>query len=308
MQTILGANGNIGRLLARELTAYTGKIRLVSRHPKKVNDKDELYPADLSDPSVVDAAVAGSSIVYLVVGFEYKLSVWKKKWPPLMRATIDACKKYKAKLVFFDNVYAYDVQSLNHMTEDSALNPPSEKGKVRKEILEMLLNEMKHGHIRALIARSADFYGPNNNSSLLTEMVLKNLLKKKKANWFKSPDKIHSFTYTLDAAKATAILGNTDTAYGQTWHLPTSTQKLTGNELIRLFANEFGTDGSVQVMPNWLLSVLGIFIPVLKEMKEMLYQYDRDYYFDSTKFNETFFYKPVSYEEGVKQTTEAAKR
>jgi len=46
MQTILGANGTIGSVLARELTAYTSKIRLVSRNPKKVNETDELRPAD----------------------------------------------------------------------------------------------------------------------------------------------------------------------------------------------------------------------------------------------------------------------
>ena len=90
MQTILGANGTIGSLLAKELSAYTRKIRLVSRNPAKVNEDDDLFPADLSDPAIVEKAVAGSTVVYLLVGFEYKLSVWQEKWPRLMRAVIDA--------------------------------------------------------------------------------------------------------------------------------------------------------------------------------------------------------------------------
>ena len=166
-QTILGANGTIGILLAKELTRYTRNIRLVSRNPQKVNENDELFAADLSQPATVDKAVAGSEVVYLLVGFEYKLTVWREKWPALMRATLDACKRHGAKLVFFDNIYLYDVGALSNMTETSPVNPPSEKGKVRAQIAQMLMDEVKSGNISALIARSADFYGPDKKSSLL---------------------------------------------------------------------------------------------------------------------------------------------
>ena len=60
MQTILGANGTIGSLLAKELMAYTNHIRLVGRNPKKINETDELFSADLSDTSQVEKAIAGS--------------------------------------------------------------------------------------------------------------------------------------------------------------------------------------------------------------------------------------------------------
>src|SRR5664279_1524659 len=105
MQTILGANGTIGSVLAKELVKYTNKIRLVSRNPRKVNETDELFSADLSNPANVDQAVEGSDVVYLVVGLDYKIKVWEENWPKLMRATINACIKHKARLVFFDNVY-----------------------------------------------------------------------------------------------------------------------------------------------------------------------------------------------------------
>ena len=81
MQTILGANGTIGSILAKELMNYTDKIRLVSRNPRKVNETDELFPADLSNPAVVEQAVKGSDVVYLVVGFDYNIKVWEEKWP-----------------------------------------------------------------------------------------------------------------------------------------------------------------------------------------------------------------------------------
>lgn len=307
MQTILGANGTIGILLAKELAAYTPQIRLVSRNPKKVNATDELFPADLTDASQVEKAVEGSEVVYLLVGFDYKLKVWQHNWPRLMRATIDACIKHHAKLVFFDNVYMYDKNAIPHMTEESAINPPSKKGLVRKEIAEMLLNEVKSGKLTALIARSADFYGPDNEKSLLIELVYKNMKKGKKSNWFINVDKKHSFTYTPDAAKATALLGNTNNAYNQVWHLPTDKNTLTAKELIDLFAKEINADNRVTVLSKWLLKMMGWFVPVLKEMPEMIYQYDRDYFFDSSKFDKRFNFKTTSYQEGVKKTVELTK-
>lgn len=301
MQTILGANGTIGSLLAKDLRNYTDRIRLVSRNPKRVNDSDELFPADLGNSEIVDKAVKGSDVVYLVVGFDYKTEVWQEKWPKLMRATIDACIKYKARLVFFDNVYMYDLNAIPHMTEVSPVNPPSKKGEVRRQIAQMMMDEVRAGRLMALIARSADFYGPNNEKSFINEMVIKSLRKGKSADWLLDTEKKHSFTFTPDAARATAILGNTDHAYNQVWHLPTDSNTLTGREFVGLFAKELNAKPRVRPMPMWLLKILGLFIPVMKEIKEMSYQYDRDYFFDSSKFDKRFNFKTTTYEQGVKE-------
>ncbi len=307
MQTILGGNGTIGSVLAKELTTYTDKIRLVSRNPRKINESDELFPTDLSYPAIVEEAVKGSDVVYVVVGFDYNLKVWEEKWPNLIRATIDACIKHKARLVFFDNVYMYDINAISHMTEESLINPPSKKGVVRKQIAQMIMDEVKAGKLMALIARSADFYGPGNEKSFVTEMVYKNFLKGIRANWFINPDKKHSFTYTPDAAKATAMLGNTEDAYNTVWHLPTDKNTLTGREFIKLFAQEMKVANKVFVMPAWLIRVIGTFIPIMKEMPEMMYQYDRDYFFDSSKFEKRFKFIPTTYSEGIKRTVEQSK-
>jgi nucleoside-diphosphate-sugar epimerase len=300
-QTILGANGTIGTLLAKELAIYTNQIRLVSRNPKKVNETDELFPADLTNEEMVEKAIEGSEIVYLVVGLDYNISVWREKWPKLMRATIASCVKHKAKLVFFDNVYLYDIKAIEHMTEDSPINPVSKKGMVRKEIAEMIMKEIKAANLTALIARAPDFYGPGNEKSLLNETVFKNIKKGKRPNWFIDATKKHSFIYTPDAAKATAILGNTPDAYNQVWHLPTDKNTLTGEEWVSLFNKEMNSSKKVMVLPMFMLRILGIFMPFMREMPEMMYQYDRDYFFDSSKFNKHFNFTPTSYETGVKQ-------
>jgi nucleoside-diphosphate-sugar epimerase len=309
MQTILGANGTIGTLLVKELPAYTDKIRLVSRNPVRINESDELFPADLTNPSLVNKAVEGSDIVYLLIGLEYKLSVWQENWPKIMRSVINACILNKARLVFFDNVYMYDISDIPHMKETSRINPPSKKGEVRRDISDMLMEEVKKGKINALIARSADFYGPGCKNSLLNELVLKNLKSGKKPMWFIDADKKHSFTFTPDAAKATAILGNTPDAYNQVWHLPTDREILTGREICRLYAEALNSEKKgVFVLPGWMIRIIGHFIPFMKEMPEMLYQMDRDYFFDSSKFENKFNFKPTTYKKGIRLSVEAEQK
>lgn len=308
MQTILGSGGAIGQPLARELKKYTSAIRLVSRNPKKVNDTDELFPIDLNDPGQVDKAIAGSEVVYVVVGFEYKLGVWQKVWPAFMQAVIKACQKHQAKLVFFDNVYMYDATAIPHMTENSPIRAVSKKGAVREQLHRMIMEEVEKNNLTALIARSADFYGPENKNSALNLMVADNLVKGKKAQFFGDANKIHTYTYTPDAAMATALLGNTADAYNQVWHVPTTHEKLTNRQWIQLVADELKTEPKMQAVPVWLMKILGLFIPIMKEFPEMLYQYQQDYIFDSSKFEKRFGIKATSPKEGVRVLVESLKK
>ncbi|KQS34252.1 NAD-dependent epimerase/dehydratase family protein [Dyadobacter sp. Leaf189] len=300
MQTILGAGGATGIVLAKELKNYTDHIRLVSRKPARVNAGDELFPADLLKASEVEAAVAGSEVVYLTAGLEYNIRVWRRDWPILMRNVINACTKAKARLVFLDNVYMYAADEIPHMTERSRVNPPSEKGKVRAAVQDMLLDAQSQG-LQMLIARSADFYGPDVKNSPLSISVNDEFKKGKKAFWQIDASKVHSFTYVPDIGKSLALLGNTPDAYGEVWHLPTSAERLTGKQFIEMIATEMNVQPRYYIFTGWMMQLLGLFVPILRELKEMAYQYDRDYVFDSSKFEKRFSYKPVSYAEGIRQ-------
>lgn len=306
MQTILGSSGVIGTELAKSLTQYTDKIRLVSRNPKRVNPNDQLAIADLTNAQQVLSAVEGSEVVYLTAGIQYKISEWQKQWPVIMKNVIDACKTHKSKLVFFDNVYTYGLVK-GWMKEDTLVNPVSKKGEVRAQIAQMIMSEVERGNLDAIIARAADFYGPNTPLSFATVTVFHNLKKGKKAQWFLDANKKHSMTFTPDAGKATALLGNTKTAYNQIWHLPTDKNALTGKEFIEIAAKEFGVKPEYVVLKKWMIQLVGVFVPVVKESIEMLYQNEYDYLFDSSKFEKAFNFVPTSYKDGIAATVKSMK-
>ena len=167
--------------------------------------------------------------------------------------------------------------------------------------------ETEKNNLTALIARSADFYGPGNKNSALRLMVAENLMKGKKAQVFGDPDKIHTYTYTPDAAKATAILGNTDDAFNQVWHVPTTKERLTTYNWIELIAKELNAEPKVQTVPVFMLKLLGLFVPIMREFPEMLYQHEQDYIFDSSKFEKRFGIKATSPGDGIKQMVSSLK-
>jgi len=226
-------------------------------------------------------------------------------WPPLIKNVIDACLQHKAKFVFFDNVYAIGGDNVKHITENSPISPCSKKGLVRAEVDRLILVAIEKQKLNAIIARSADFFSEVKDKSMLMIMVYDNLSKGKKAQWLCNAKATHSISYTPDLGKGTAILGNTTDAYNQIWNLPTDDEKITGEGWINLFAKEMNSSSKYQVLPNWLVKTLGLFIPIMKELPEMNYQFDRDYFFDSSKFNKRFQFTPTTNVEAVRQTVKA---
>ena len=308
MHTILGAGGSVGVELAKALPSYQKAIRLVSRSPQKVNDSDELFPCDLLDPDQVIKAVEGSEVVYLTVGFPYNTQLWERVWPSCMQNTITACKKEQAKLIFLDNVYMYAPSTIPHMTEEAPLGPASKKGKVRTQVLQMLIEEMEAGNITASVARAADFYGPGISNSVLIETVVKPLQGGGTANWLGQAQFKHSYTYTPDIGKALALLGTAADSFNQTWHMPTASPPLTGREWIEAIAQEFKVKPKYREVGKGMLRVMGLFSKEMREIPEMLYQNTQDYVFDSSKFERRFNFSPTSYKEGIQAVVEGMEK
>ena len=231
MITILGAGGPISNELAKILAHSRQPFRLVSRNPKPAAGA-EVFVADLSEQEQAIRAIAGSSVVHLLVGLKYDLREWQQLWPRIMANTIEACKRARAKLVFFDNVYMYGKVD-GAMTEETPYAPCSKKGEIRAKIATTLTNEIKAGNLSAMIARAADFYGPDTEHGVPNVLVFEPLAKRKTVSWLVNAEVPHSLTFTPDAARALAMLAERESAWNQVWHLPTAPSPPTGQRAHR---------------------------------------------------------------------------
>ncbi len=307
MITILGAGGAIGNELVKLLAARNQPFRLVGRNLREIPGATETLAADLTDKDQTTRAVAGSSVVHLLVGLKYDHTLWQEMWPRVMSNTIEACKRANAKLIFFDNVYMYGKVS-GAMTEETHFNPCSKKGEIRAKIATTLINEWKSGTLTAMIARSADFYGPATRNGVPNLLVFEPFARKQKASWLVNDSVPHSFTYTPDAAQSLVQLAERATAWNQTWHLPTTPNPLTGKEFVALAAKEFGVAPKYRVLSRPMIRIAGWFNPLVAESYEMLYQSDSPYLFDSSKFARELGFTGTTYADGIRTTAASFKR
>lgn len=309
MQTILGANGQIGEELARALKQkYTSDIRIVSRNPVKVNDTDTVFPADLSKREEAIEAVKGSEIAYFTLGMPMNTDLWEKQFSVILNNVIDACKINGTKLVFFDNTYMYP-QDGRILTEQTPFAPVGKKGKVRQQMAEMLLKEMKTGQIEAVICRAPEFYGPGKTQSITNTMIFNNIKAHKKLKVPLRDDTVRSLIWTPDASRATALIGNTPDAFGQTWHLPVDRNKLTYKQFIALASQIYGRELKYTVIPKFVFKIGALFNKQAKELQELLPRYGNDNIFDDSKFRKRFpDFKITSYQQGIEQIKEEQKK
>jgi nucleoside-diphosphate-sugar epimerase len=298
IHTIIGINGTTGLEIAKELRTRQIAVRGISRRPF-AGDWQHVC-ADVLDAAALKNAVAGSAVVYACFGMEYNIKVWQRDWVVAIENVIESCRATNAKLVFLDNVYMYGYVN-GTMTENTPMNPTSEKGKVRKAVAEKILQAFAQGGLKGCIARAPDFYGPNCPNSMFTDTGIKNALKGSSMQWLGRLEKKHAYIYTPDIGRACVNLGLSDMADGQVWHLPTAPMQ-TNQFFVNKIAQLTNTKPKAMPLRGFMLTVLGWFVPVLKEIKEMMYQYDEDYDFSSAKYEAAFNDRPTSYEVGLTET------
>lgn len=300
MYTILGAGGPTANAITQELLKHNPaeNIKLVSRRPVQTNGTNVTWQkADLLNYAEVLLAVKGSTVIYMCAGLVYDKNIWKEQWPVVMSNLINATKETQARLIFFDNVYMYGLVK-GPMLETTPYHPCSVKGEVRARIATQLMDEVNAGNIQATIARAADFYGTDSGNSFVDMMVLGKYASKQSAQWIGDPKVLHNFTYIPDTGKALYLLGQNPESDNQIWHLPTAAP-LTGKALIELAAGIYGVKPSFSTVNKFMLQLVGLFKKVVAGTVEMYYQYDHDYIFDSSKFEQAFKVKPTSYRDGI---------
>jgi nucleoside-diphosphate-sugar epimerase len=301
MYTILGAGGSVSNELVKLLAARNLPFRTVSRHATPTPGAIENKAADLLNHEQTLAAVAGSDIVFLLVGLKYDHKLWANMWPRIIDNAVDACKRAGARLIFFDNVYMYG-KVRGAMTEDTPYNPAGRKGEVRAQIATSIVKEWKAGELTAMIARAADFYGPGAKNGMANALVFDPMSKGQKAMCLASDALPHSYTYVPDTAQALLTLAEAPSAWNQTWHLPTTPNPPTGREFILAAAEAMGVPPNYRVLSRMMVKLFGFVNPVVGEIYEMLYQNDSPYIFDSSKYAHAFGFAETPYTEGIRTT------
>ena len=301
MKHVVFGTGPVGSALARELSGRGEQVVAVNRSGRADVGGATVLAGDANDADFVRLVADGSAVVYQCLNPPY--TKWPDLFPPLQRNLIDAAKAAGAKLVSFENLYAYGPTRGAPLTEDLPFDATGRKGKVRGAMSRELLALHAAGELRVTMGRASDYFGPGGLVTHMGERVFYPILAGKKAQVFGNPDLLHTFSYIPDIATGLATLGTDDRADGQAWHLPNA-KTLSTRDLIGRVADAAGTEGGVSPMPGFLVNLMALFNGNVREIKEVLFEFREPFIVDSSKFDSTFGQSATPLTQSIPTTVE----
>jgi nucleoside-diphosphate-sugar epimerase len=261
----------------------------------------EVAAADLYDPTRVKEVTRGAKVVYQSSQPMY--NEWVTMFPALQKSIIDGLTGSSAKLVLVENLYMYGAVDGKPMTEDFPHRAHTRKGKVRGEISNAAFEAHRAGKVRVTSGRGSDFFGPwGLNTAAMGERTFYPLLQGKPANLVGDVNAPHTHTYVSDFGKALVILGERDEADGEPWHVPNDSPRISQREMLAMIAQEMGVEPKFKAMGRRMMWVGGLFIPAAKESFEMMYEFEKPFIVDSSRFENTFGMKATPMQEAIKAT------
>lgn len=298
---VLGT-GALGRAVMEELLKRGESVRMVNRSGKldEAPAEVEVIASDLYDPAKVREVTREAQVIYQASQPNY--NQWPEKFPLLQKSIIDGLTGSTAKLVLVENLYMYGDTDGKPLTEDTPYDAHTRKGRVRGEISRAAFQAHKEGRVRVTAARGGNFFGPWGANSTMGTRAFYPLLRGKPAQLIGRTDLPHSHTYVKDFGRALVILGERDEADGQAWHVPNDQPRMSQGELVRMFAEEAGVEPKISSMGKLMMTIGGLFIPEAKETVEMMYEFDKPFIVDSSKFEKTFGMRATSIREAVRET------
>ncbi len=299
---VIFGNGAIGRAIANELIHRKKQVRVVNRTGNMLNPPVgiELVAADLYHPGEVRSVTKDAVVVYQCAQPAYY--EWPQKFPPLQASIIEGLTGGTAKLVLVENMYMYGDTNGKILKEDLPYAAQTRKGRTRAELSRAALEAHQQGKLRVTVGRASDYFGPWGTSSAMGDRVFPPLLKGKSAQVGGRLDVPHTYTYVPDFGKALVILGEKGEADGQAWHVPNDMPAITQGEFIRRFCEEAGVEPKISTMGKFMMSIGGLFIPEARESVEMMYEFEKPFVVDSSKFEKTFGMKATPLPVALRET------
>lgn len=303
---VIFGGGQVGQPLAQILGKRGLRVRMVKRSagaPEGI----ELMQGDATDPNFCREAARGAATVYHCMNPPYSARIWAEVIPKYINNLIAAAGSSGARLVVLENVYMLGRTGGLPMNEDTPMNPCSRKGEVRAREAERLFEAHRRGEVRATAARASDYYGPGATLSHVGDQFWKPAIVGGRGRVLVNPDAIHTYHYVPDVATGLAILGSaSDDAYGKPWMLPCPPAESL-RALVARFSHHLGRDIGLTVMPRWAMRGLGLMVPMIREINEMLYQWDEPFVIDDRRFREAFASEPTAVGRAAADTVEWAK-
>ncbi|GMK45101.1 hypothetical protein PghCCS26_22290 [Paenibacillus glycanilyticus] len=305
---VIGATGGTGAAITEELvrrgihTIAFGRSRqkLVQYANRLGNPKHlSIAVGDAMRPDDIASQAGGANVWFHCANVPYHEMT--SKLIPLGESVMEAAERKGVRVVAIDGIYPYGRRQSDLVTEEHPKKPHTRKGKVRLEYERMLFSE-RWNKAKVLIARLPDYYGPTANEASYLGSTLEAIAAGKMAFYIGNMHVPREFVYLPDAAAMIVELAGKDFAYEQNWHIP-GAGLIAGQDIVKIAQSARGIVKPVIPLKKLSLSLLGIGLPVMKEVVEMLYLTEEPLTLSRDKYQR--FIGPVvatPFQEGIAST------
>ncbi|MEU9129663.1 NAD-dependent epimerase/dehydratase family protein [Kitasatospora sp. NPDC048540] len=292
--------GPAGAATARALAEQGHTVRVVTRSGRPPEPGIEHLALDASDPGRLTEAVRGADAIFSCAAPPYPR--WVRDWPPLASSVCAAAEASGAVLVMLGNLYGYGPVD-RPMTEDLPAAATGPKGRVRAAVWAQALDLHRAGRIRAVEVRASDFFGPGvTDGGHLAARVVPRLLRGRAVTVLGDPRAPHSWTYLPDVARAMVEAAGEERAWGRAWHVPTGPAH-SAQEMVDRLAAEAGTGPvAVRGLSPAVLAAASLVSPMLRELREVRYQFDRPFVVDTAAYERAFAVRATPLDEQIGAT------
>jgi nucleoside-diphosphate-sugar epimerase len=301
---VVVGKGPVGMTTAAALVERGHQVRVLSRSGGPSTDAVEHRQVDAADAEALAAASRGAAALYNAVNPAYHR--WPTDWPPVAAALLGAAERTGAVLVTMGNLYVYGRPS-GPMSPSSPLAAVDSKGRVRLAMWTDALAAHRAGRVRVAEARAADFVGPQvpaGSSHLVRQ--LPTIRAGRRAWVVGDPDVPRSWAYLPDVAETLATLGTDERAWGRAWHVPSAPPRSQRQAIGDLATALQLPAVPVSGLPWPLLSAVGLFVPMMREVVGVRHQFDQPFVIDSTGTTATFGLTATPWDEVVRATVTGA--
>jgi nucleoside-diphosphate-sugar epimerase len=297
---VIFGTGAVGMSVMDALVGKGKRVRMVNRSGRaRVPHGVEVVGGDATVETFAREASEGASVVYFALNPPY--DKWSELFPPLQAGVLEGTASAGAKLIAMENLYMYGPTGGRPLTEDLPYAPNTRKGAVRARMSEELMEAHSSGRVRVTIGRASDYFGPRVLVSAAGEQVFGRAVEGNSAQVAGDPDQPHTYTYAPDVGRGLTILGEREEALGQAWHLP-SPETLTTRQFVEMIFEEVGKPARVQAAPKIVLRAMGLFNAGIREMIEMLYEFEEPFVVDHSKFGQAFGEHATPLKEAIGET------
>ncbi len=278
---VLGAAGQLGRSAALAFHAAGWEVASLVRGAavSHAPPGTEVIELDARDTASVIEVARGADVVLNALNVPF--TQWATAAMPLAETAIAAARENGATLVFPENLFGYGTGLPAILDETTPMRPTSRKGEIRVAIAARLRQAADQG-TRVIMLRSGDFFGSSSTGSYFDRLVIRDI--NGGALTYPGPlDVVHEWAYVPDLCEALRRLVEARAGLAPFSQFGFPGQAVTGRVFVSAISRACGRRFKVASMPWTLLRLLGVVVPVFRELSEVAYLWSTPHAIDGTR-------------------------